>query len=100
MDGDLYEKNSIIIRVVFVRGHAVLLEFNREAGPLSGADVDLLLASTAGGAAWEQSKSSTEAVKMYGRTDNRAVAHWTTDPDGSLLVATEDANSFDEKLLP
>jgi hypothetical protein len=100
MDGDLYEKNGIVIRVVYQRGRAVLLEFNREAGPLSLADVDLLLATTAGSFAWEQAKTSTDAIKMYRRTDNRAVAHWTTDADGSLLVATEDANSFDDKLLP
>jgi hypothetical protein len=100
MDGDLYEKNGIVIRVVFQRGRAVLLEFNREAGPLSPADVDLLLASTAAGFAWEQGQTSTDAMKLYHRTDSRAVAHWTTDADGSLLIATEDANSFDDKLLP
>jgi hypothetical protein len=109
MDGDLYEKNGIIVRVVYQRGRAVLLEFNREAGPLSSADVDLLLASASSGFAWEEGKpvaSATDtgtgagAMRMYHRADNRAVANWTTDADGSLIVATEDANTFDDKLLP
>jgi hypothetical protein len=100
MDGDLHEKNGIIVRVVYHQGHADLLEFNREAGALSPADVDLLLAATAGGFAWEQGKGSNDAMKMYRRTDNRAIAHWTTDADGSLLIATEDATSFNDKLLP
>jgi hypothetical protein len=100
MDGDLYEKNGIIIRVVYQRGQAVLLEFNRAAGPLLPADVDLLLASTAGSFAWEPGKDSTDTTKMYRRTDNRAVANCTLDADGSLLIATEDANVFDDKLLP
>jgi hypothetical protein len=100
MDGDLYQKNGIIIRVVFQRGRAVLLEYNRAGGALTSADIDLLLAATAGGFLWEQGKDSTDAIKMYHRTDNKAVAHWTTDPDGSLLVAAEDAYNFDDKLLP
>ena len=99
MDGDLHARNGIIIRVVYQQGQVVLLEFNRPAGPLSSADVDSLLTSTAAGFAWEQGKDSTDAMKMYRRTDNRAVAHWTTDADGSLLVAAEDANHFDDKLL-
>ena len=58
------------------------------------------MASTAGSFAWEPSKESTGTTKMYRRTDNRAVAHCTLDADGSLLIATEDANVFDDKLLP
>jgi hypothetical protein len=100
MDGDLYQKNGIIIRVVYQRGRAALLEFNRPAGPLLSADVDLLLASTSAGFAWEQGKDTTDGAKTYRRSDNRAVANLTTDVDGSLLIATEDANNFDDKLLP
>lgn len=100
IDGDLHQKDGMIVRVVYQRGRSVLLEFNRPAGPLSAADVEGLLASVAGGFAWELGKASTDAVKLYNRTDNKAVAHWTTDPDGSLLIATEDANNFDDKLLP
>ncbi len=100
MDGDLYEKNGIVIRVVFQHGVAVLLEFNRVAGPLLATDVHILLAETSGGFVWQPGAASTEASKFYNRSDNHAVAHWTTDADGSLLIATEDANQFNDKLLP
>ena len=100
MDGDLHQKNSIIIRVVYQHGRAALLEFNRVAGPLLSADVDLLLASTSAGFTWEPGKDTADGAKVFHRSDNRAVANLTTDADGSLLVATEDANTFDDKLLP
>ena len=100
MDGDLHEKNGIIIRVVYQKGRAVLLEYNRADGGLSSADIELLLAANGGGIGWELGKDSSDAMKMYRRLDNRAVAHWTTDADGSLLIAAEDANHFDDKLLP
>ncbi len=100
MDGDLHQKNGIIVRVVYQHGRAALLEFNRAARPLSSADVDLLLAAPSAGFAWEQGKDTADGAKVYQRRDHRAVASLTPTDDGSLLVATEDANTFDDKLLP
>ena len=100
IDGDLHEKNGVIVRVVYAAGRVVLLEFNREATALSVADVNSLLADAAGGFFWQLGNGSDDAQKMYRRSDNRAVATWTTDADGSLLIATEDAGKFNEKLLP
>jgi hypothetical protein len=100
LDGDLYEKNGILIRVEFHEDHAVLLEYTKGVGALTLDDVNSLLTVTAGPFSWEPSKDSTETNHLYRRSDNRAVAHWTTEYDGSLLVASEDAGSWGRGLLP
>ena len=90
-DGNLYGKNGLVIRVVYHKDRSVLLEYVRAVGPLSTADVNLLLASNAGSFAWETGKGSTETSKFYRRSDGRAIAHWTAANDGSLLVSAEDS---------
>jgi hypothetical protein len=100
LDGDLYEKNGILIRVEFHENQAVLLEYTKGVGPLTLDDVNSLLTVTAGGFSWETGKDSTETNHLYRRSDNRAVAHWSTEYDGSLLIASEDASSWGRGILP
>ena len=95
VDGDLYGKNGLIIRAVYIKGRCVLLEYTRANGPLTLADVNPLLTSNADGSSWQQGKDSTDTAKYYHRADNKAIAHWSTENDGSLLVSLEDGdNSF------
>ena len=97
IDGDLHGRNGIIIRVVYHDSHSVLLEYTKVAGPLTPAEVKSFLDSTADGSVWVQGKDSSEQTKFYRRTDDRAIAHYTTEYDGSLLIAAE---GFDhDKLL-
>ena len=93
MDGDLYGKNGFIIRAVYIKGRCVLLEYTRATGPLTFADVNPLLATNAGNSTWESGKDSTDATKFYHRLDDKAVAQWTRDNDGSLLISVEDGDS-------
>ena len=102
LDGDLHGKNGMIIRVVYHQGYSVLLEFTRATGPLTAADVNTLLTSCAAASTWEMGKDSTDAAKFYHRADGKAVAHWSTPDDGSLLVASEDegqAGNLTDRLL-
>ena len=92
LDGDLYGKNGLIIRAVFFKGHCVLLEYTRATGPLTLADVNPLLATNAGGSTWQEGKDSAGTAKFYHRLDDKAIAHWSTDNDGSLLVSVEDGS--------
>lgn len=91
LDGNLYGKNGIVIRVVFYKGRSVLLEYTRATGALTAEDVRLLLAANASNFSWETGKDSTDTTKFYRRSDDKAIAHWTTENDGSLLVSAEDA---------
>ena len=93
MDGDLYGKNGFIIRAVYIKGRCVLLEYTRATGPLTFADVNPLLAANAGNSTWETGKDSTDATRFYRRLDDKAVAEWTRDNDGSLLISVEDGNT-------
>ena len=93
LDGDLYGKNGIVIRAVYFKSRCVLLEYTRATGTLTPADVNQFLAANAGGSSWQQGKDSTDVSKFYRRLDDKAIAHWSTENDGSLLVSTEDGNS-------
>ena len=93
LDGDLYSKNNLIIRAVFIKNRCVLLEYTRATGPLTLADVNPLLTANAGNSAWQQGKDSTDTAKFYHRLDDKAVAHWSTENDGSLLISVEDGNA-------
>lgn len=93
MDGDLYGKNNLIIRALYIKGRCVLLEYTRANGALTFADVNPLLATNAGNATWELGKDSTDDAKFYHRSDDKAIAHWSKENDGSLLVSVEDGNS-------
>ena len=102
LDGDLHGKNGLIIRVVYHQGHAVLLEYTRAAGTLTTADINTLLAGCADGSVWEMGKDSTDATKLYHRTDGRAIAHWAV-ADDSFLIASEGDNpngALADRLLP
>ena len=99
LDGDLYQKNGIIVRVVFLADHAALLEYTKGAGALTIDDANSLLALSAAGFTWDLGKDSTDTNRSYRRSDNRAIAQWTADFDGSLLIASEDAGALWEKLL-
>ena len=102
LDGDLYGKNGLIIRVVYHQNRSVLLEYTRAGGELTAGDINTLLATCAEGSSWEMGKDSTDAMKLYHRLDGRAVAHWAVG-DGSFLVAAEgDSNSrqLTDRLLP
>ena len=103
LDGDLHGKNGLIVRVVYHQSHAVLLEFTRVAGALTLADVNALLATCADNSTWEMGKDSTDTAKLYHRTDGRAIAHWSLNDDGSLIVAAEgdgQGNDLSDRLLP
>lgn len=103
LDGDLYGKNGLVIRVVYHKNQVVLLEYTRAAGVLTLADVNALLAACADTSNWEPGKDSTDTAKFYHRVDGKAIAHWSTADDGSLLVASEsDAQSgnLTDRLLP
>ncbi len=89
LDGDLHGRNGLIIRVVYHDGHVVMLEYTRVAGALTAADVKSLLDTLVDGSAWVQGKDSTDANKFFRRTDDRAVANYSVEYDGSLLVAAE-----------
>ena len=89
IDGDLYSRNGLVIRVVFHAGVAVLLEYTRVEGPLTTHDASLLLAANADASTWEPGKDNTETSRFYRRSDGKAVAHYVTEYDGSLLVAAE-----------
>ncbi len=94
IDGDLYSRNGLVIRVVYHAGVSVLLEYTRAEGPLTVHDANLLLAANAAASvAWEPGKDSTEANHFYHRTDGKALAHYTTDADGSLLIAAENTGT-------
>ena len=93
MDGDLDSKNGLIIRALYIKGRCALLEYTRANGALTLADVNPLLAANAGSATWNQGKESTDATKFYHRSDDKAIAHWTRENDGSLLVSVEDSNN-------
>ena len=98
--GDLHGKNGLIIRTVYHKDRCVLLEYTRVDGALSQMDVDAALAASVAGFAWEMGKDSTDAAKLYHRTDGKAIAHWATGYDGSLLVSTEDGdNGFTNNLV-
>lgn len=90
IDGNLYARNGLIIRVVYIKGRSVLLEYTRANGSLTFADVNPLLAATAGVSSWEPGKENTDTNKFYRRLDDKAVAHWTTENDGSLLISAEE----------
>lgn len=90
LDGDLHGRNGLVIRVVYHQGRCVLLEYTRATGQLTMGDANLLLASNAGSVSWEQGKNSTPTSKFFRRVDDRAVAHWTSENDGSLLVSAEE----------
>lgn len=89
IDGDLYTRNGLVIRVVFHAGAAVLLEYTRVEGALTPQDANTLLAANADTSTWEPGKDNTEANRYYRRADGKAVAHYATEYDGSLLVASE-----------
>ncbi|MBE7156852.1 MAG: hypothetical protein INR62_00195 [Rhodospirillales bacterium] len=89
IDGDLYSRNGLVIRVVFHAGIAVLLEYTRVEGPLTEHDANLLLAANADASTWEAGKDNTEINRYYRRADGKAVAHYATEYDGSLLIASE-----------
>ena len=94
IDGDLYSRNGLVIRVVYHGGVSVLLEYTRVEGPLTIHDANVLLAAnTSANAAWEPGKDSTDANHFYRRTDGKALAHYTTDSDGSLLIASENTGT-------
>ena len=94
IDGDLYSRNGLVIRVVFYAGAAVLLEYTRATGPLTPRDVTVLLAANAGTTGtWEPGKDSTETNRYYRRSDGKALAHYTPEYDGSLLIAAENTGS-------
>ena len=62
--------------------------------------MDAALATSVASFAWEMGKDSTDAAKLYHRTDGKAIAHWATGYDGSLLVSSEDAdNGFTNNLV-
>ena len=65
------------------------VEYTKAAGALTIDDVNSLLTSSAGGFTWELGKDSTEVNRMYHRSDNRAVAHFAVENDGSLLIADD-----------
>ena len=89
IDGDLYSRNGLVIRVVFHAGAAVLLEYTRVEGSLTAQDASLLLAANADASTWEAGKDNTDANRYYHRADGRAVAHYAAEYDGSLLIAAE-----------
>ena len=89
IDGDLYGRNGLIIRVVYHAGVSVLLEYTRVEGSLTAHDASVLLAANADTSTWEQGKDSTDTNHYYRRADGRAVAHYTSEYDGSLLIAAE-----------
>ena len=94
IDGDLYSRNGLVIRAVFYAGAAVLLEYTRATGPLTMRDVNVLLAANAGAAGtWEPGKDSTEINRYYRRSDGKALAHYTSEYDGSLLIAAENTGT-------
>ena len=94
IDGDLYSRNGLVIRVVYHGGVSVLLEYTRVAGPLTVHDANLLLAANAAPSdTWEPGKDSTETNRFYRRSDGKALAHYTTEADGSLLIAAENVGS-------
>ncbi len=93
IDGDLYSRNDLVIRVVFHGGIAVLLEYTRISGPLTAHDVNVLLAANAKFGTWEPGKDSTETNRFYQRSDGKALAQYTTEYDGSLLVASENTGN-------
>ena len=101
IDGDLYSRNGLIIRVVFHGGVAVLLEYTRVTGPLTAGDVSVLLAANARFATWQVGKDSTEVNHFYQRSDGKALAHYTTEYDGSLLIASENTGNdfYSEQLM-
>lgn len=101
IDGDLYSRNGLMVRVVFHAGVAVLLEYTRVEGPLTAQDTNLLLAASADASTWEQGKDNTDTNHYYRRTDGKAVAHYATEYDGSLLIAAEGpgADFYGGKLL-
>ena len=101
IDGDLYGRNGLMIRVVFHAGVAVLLEYTRVEGPLTAHDTNVLLAANADTSTWEQGKDSTDTNRYYRRADGKAVAHYATEYDGSLLIAAEGTGSdfYGGKLL-
>ncbi len=91
--GDLHGKNGIIVRTVYHKDRCVLLEYTRVDGALSVADVDAALAASVANFSWETGKDSTDTAKLYHRSDGKAIAHWATGYDGSLLVSSEDSDS-------
>ncbi len=94
IDGDLYSRNGLVVRVVYHGGVSVLLEYTRVASPLTIHDANLLLAvNAAPSATWEPGKDSTETNRFYRRSDGKALAHYTTEADGSLLIAAENVGS-------
>ena len=94
IDGDLYSRNGLVVRVVFHGGVSVLLEYTRVAGPLTAQDVNLLLATNADRTStWVAGKDSTETNRFYHRSDGKALAHYTTEYDGSLLIASDNTGS-------
>ncbi len=94
IDGDLYSRNGLVIRVVFHGGLSVLLEYTRVAGALTVHDANVLLAANADQTStWEPGKDNTETNRFYHRSDGKAVAHYATEYDGSLLIAAENVGS-------
>ena len=89
LDGDLHVKDGLVVRVEYIKGRSAVLEYIRATGQLTPAEVPALLAANVGGSAWELGKDSTEDNKFYHRLDDRAIAHWTKEGDGSLLIAVE-----------
>ena len=102
IDGDLYSRNGLVIRVVYHGGLSVLLEYTRIAGPLTPQDANTLLAANADRTStWEPGKDSTEINHFYRRSDGKALAHYTSENDGSLLIASDNTGSdfYGGKLL-
>lgn len=101
LDGDLHGHDGLIVRVVYHEGRAILLEFTRVGGALTSQDVARSLATTSDGSTWMLGKNSTDSTKLYRRADNRAVANYTADNDGSLLIAAEgpDHDKFLDNIL-
>ena len=89
------------IRVVFHAGVAVLLEYTRVNGQLTLQDANVLLAANTNDATWDPGKQNTETNRFYRRSDGKAVAHYATEYDGSLLIAAENTGGdlFGDRLL-
>ena len=102
IDGDLYSRNGLVVRVVFHGGVAVLLEYTRVAGALTVQDVNVLLAANADvTSTWTAGKDNTEAERFYQRSDGGALAHYASEYDGSLLIASDkiDSDFYGGKLM-
>ena len=99
VDGDIYKKDEIYVRVVFRQDKAVLLEFSRIDDALKQKDIDAMLSASAEGSHWEMGKDSTLEAKFYRRVDDLAIAQWAIGYDGSLLISAEEPTWGGDKFL-